>query len=62
MNDPMPHVPQLYSVAQVAEHLNLCTKTVLSLIRKKTLPAHQIGKQYRVAKSDLAAYLVKVKT
>lgn len=59
MNNPLPRVPRLYSVAQVAEHLGLCTKTVLGLIHGKALPACQIGRQYRVSENGLLAYLMK---
>lgn len=61
MNNPAPRVPRLYSVAQVAEHLNICTKKVLGLIRSNTLSAHQIGKQYRISENALLAYLNSTK-
>ena len=45
--------PHLYTVDQVAERLNLHAKTVRRYIRDGRLKAKRIGKEYRVARSDL---------
>lgn len=45
----------MYSVEQVAERLGLHVRTVRSYIRGGRLRAVRIGKQYRIARSDLDA-------
>ena len=44
-----------YSIEQVAERLGLHVKTVRGYVREGRLKAVRIGKQYRIAASDLAA-------
>ncbi|MGA3490254.1 helix-turn-helix domain-containing protein [Micromonosporaceae bacterium DT55] len=46
---------EMYSVEQVAERLGLHVRTVRSYIRGGRLKAVRIGKQYRIARSDLDA-------
>ncbi|MCG5434948.1 helix-turn-helix domain-containing protein [Micromonospora foliorum] len=46
---------ELYSVEQVAGRLNLHVRTVRGYIRSGRLRAVRIGKQYRIAASDLDA-------
>ncbi|MBE1583844.1 helix-turn-helix domain-containing protein [Nonomuraea angiospora] len=45
-----------YTVEQVASLLGLHVKTVRNYVRDGRLPAVRIGKQYRIAKEDLAAF------
>jgi excisionase family DNA binding protein len=45
-----------YSVEQVAERLGLHVRTVRGYIRDGRLTAVRIGKQYRIARADLAAF------
>ncbi|MEV4177592.1 helix-turn-helix domain-containing protein [Nonomuraea sp. NPDC049709] len=45
-----------YTVEQVANLLGLHVKTVRNYVRDGRLPAVRIGKQYRIAKEDLAAF------
>ncbi|WP_043627285.1 helix-turn-helix domain-containing protein [Nonomuraea candida] len=45
-----------YTVEQVAELLGLHVKTVRNYVRDGRLPAVRIGKQYRIAREDLAAF------
>ncbi len=45
------------TVEDVAEELRVCTKTVLTLIRKEGLPARKVGKSYRVFSEDLHTWL-----
>ena len=45
----------MYSVEQVAERLGLHVRTVRGYIRTGRLKAVRIGKQYRIARSDLDA-------
>ncbi|MET7945901.1 helix-turn-helix domain-containing protein [Micromonospora sp. NPDC005324] len=46
---------EIYSVEQVADRLNLHVRTVRGYIRSGRLRAVRIGKQYRIAASDLDA-------
>ncbi|GAA2741573.1 helix-turn-helix domain-containing protein [Kitasatospora cinereorecta] len=48
--------PQYYSVEQVATLLGLHVRTVRGYIRDERLKATRIGKQYRIAREDLAAF------
>jgi excisionase family DNA binding protein len=47
---------QLYSVEQVANRLGLHVRTVRGYIREGRLKAVRIGKQYRIAATDLEAF------
>jgi excisionase family DNA binding protein len=47
--------PEIYSVEQVAALLGLHVKTVRNYVREGRLKAVRIGKQYRIAREDLAA-------
>ncbi|QBI21521.1 DNA-binding protein [Egibacter rhizosphaerae] len=49
--------PQLWTVAEVAEHMRVSTMTVYRLIKAGTLPAIRVGKNYRIRGGDLAAFL-----
>jgi excisionase family DNA binding protein len=49
-------VGELYSAEQVAERLGLHVRTVRSYVRQGRLKAVRIGKQYRIAGEDLAAF------
>src|SRR5690606_10265103 len=44
---------KMYSVEEVADHLGLHVRTVRGYIRTGRLKAVRIGKQYRIAQSDL---------
>ncbi|MEY8037961.1 helix-turn-helix domain-containing protein [Saccharopolyspora cebuensis] len=46
---------EMYSVEQVADLLGLHVRTVRGYIRSGRLPAVRIGKQYRIARTDLDA-------
>ncbi|WP_328995064.1 helix-turn-helix domain-containing protein [Kribbella sp. NBC_01245] len=46
---------ELYSVEQVADRLGLHVRTVRNYVRDGKLKAVRIGKQYRIAREDLAA-------
>ncbi|MFD9892654.1 helix-turn-helix domain-containing protein [Amycolatopsis sp. NPDC059027] len=47
---------ELFSVEQVAARLGLHVRTVRNYVRDGRLKAVRIGKQYRVAAADLAAF------
>jgi excisionase family DNA binding protein len=46
---------RMYSVEQVADRLGLHVRTVRGYIRTGRLPAVRIGRQYRIARTDLDA-------
>lgn len=48
---------QLYSAEEVAEQLGLHVRTVRGYLRDGRLRAVRIGKQYRVAREDLEAFV-----
>ncbi|MGH3440630.1 MAG: helix-turn-helix domain-containing protein [Nitriliruptorales bacterium] len=48
---------ELLTVAEVAELLRVSTMTVYRLIRTGDLPAVRVGRNYRVRRPDLEAYL-----
>ena len=49
-------VQQLLSAQQAAEILGLQVRTVRQYVRQGRLPGVRIGKQYRIARSDLEAF------
>lgn len=49
--------PSLLTAAEVADDLRVSTMTVYRLIRSGALPAVRVGRNYRVRRADLVAYL-----
>lgn len=49
----------ILTVAQAAEYLKVCEKTVRRLISNKELSASKVGKSWRIQKSDIEKYLVE---
>ncbi|WP_327581179.1 helix-turn-helix domain-containing protein [Nonomuraea sp. NBC_00507] len=45
-----------YTVEQAARRLGLHVKTVRNYVRDGRLPAVRVGRQYRIARQDLAAF------
>jgi excisionase family DNA binding protein len=50
-------VPWLISVAEAAQHLGVSSKTVRRWIEQGELPHHRLGRQIRIAESDLIVFL-----
>jgi excisionase family DNA binding protein len=50
-------VKQLYSTEEVAEQLGLHVRTVRGYVRDGRLRAVRIGKQYRITREDLEAFV-----
>ena len=50
-----PH--RFLTIAEVAELLQVCTRTVRRWIKSGVLPAHRIGGVVRIAEADLLAFL-----
>ncbi len=49
----------ILTVAQAAEYLKVCDKTVRRLITKKELAASKVGKSWRIQKADIDEYLLQ---
>ena len=49
--------PSAMDINEVAEVLNICTKTVYKLIRTGEIPAVRVGKKLRVAKKNMYVFL-----
>lgn len=49
----------ILTVAQAADYLQVCDKTVRRLIAKNELIASKIGKSWRIQKKDIDEYLVE---
>lgn len=49
----------IMTVAQAAEYLKVCDKTIRRLISKKQLEASQVGKTWRIKKSEIDRYLIE---
>jgi excisionase family DNA binding protein len=52
-----PPMQRMLSVADVAERLQLCARTIRRAIANGELHVHQIGRQYRVAEDDLTLFV-----
>lgn len=48
----------ILTIAQTAEYLQVCDKTVRRLIANKQLSASKIGKTWRIKASDIDEYLM----
>lgn len=58
MNEQQPYL----TVKEVAKLLNIPISGVQRLIREKRLPAHLIGRTYRIAPQDFENYLRQTRT
>jgi excisionase family DNA binding protein len=56
MPPPAPPAHSLLSIEQVAQILNLHVRTVRNYVRKGSLQATRIGKQYRIGLQELEAF------
>jgi excisionase family DNA binding protein len=48
---------KFYSVAQIAERLSVCPKTVRRLISSGKLHTHKVGRVHRISEEDLSTYM-----
>jgi excisionase family DNA binding protein len=46
-----------FTIAEVAERLNVCERTVRPWIAAELLPVHRFGRTVRISEADLAAFL-----
>lgn len=47
----------LMTIAQAAEYLKVCDKTVRRLIKRQELTASKVGRSWRIQKADIDKYL-----
>jgi excisionase family DNA binding protein len=52
-------IPKFFSIAQVAELLEVSTKTVRRWIDQRLLAAHRVGGLVRIAEHDLRVFLTQ---
>ena len=52
----------MMSVAEIANKLNVTTKTVQRWITEKRLPAYQFGREYRIKEEDFNMFVESSKT
>ena len=52
-------LPRLLAVGEVAELLQVSSKTVRRWIERQELRTHRLGRQLRVAEEDLTAFLAQ---
>jgi excisionase family DNA binding protein len=51
--------PRMLTVVEVADRLQVCTKTVRRSIEAGDLHAHRIGRLRRIAEDDLLLFIAK---
>ena len=52
-----PAAKQFYSIAEVADLLDVHSRTVRRWLGKKELIAHRFGRQLRISRADLEAFV-----
>ncbi|WHH60954.1 helix-turn-helix domain-containing protein [Petroclostridium sp. X23] len=52
---------EILTVSQVAEYLQLSEMTTYKLVQEGKIPAFKIGRHWRVKKSDLNAFIERLK-
>ena len=55
--EPITHKPQLYTVADLAEILQVPYARAADLIRSSRIPAIRIGRQVRISPDALSAFI-----
>lgn len=53
---------QSYTIEEVAQFLKVSKLTIYDLVKKGDLPVFRVGRQMRVDRADLQAYIQKRKT
>lgn len=51
----------LMTIAQAAEYLKVCDKTVRRLISRQELAASKVGRSWRIQKIDIDKYLTETR-
>ncbi len=55
---PQVHVPQLFTLEQIAERFEVSVKTVRRWVGAGELPAHYLGRQVRITEQDARAFVM----
>ncbi len=50
---------KFFTLGEVAEILNVCTRTVRRWIKSGELPVHRFGTAVRIAESDLKGFIAR---
>ena len=58
-NANLRHTPQFYTVAQIAEILDVSQRTVRRWIDSGELIAHRLGRNLRISGGDFDAFLIR---
>ncbi|WP_257346923.1 helix-turn-helix domain-containing protein [Pseudalkalibacillus decolorationis] len=53
--------PEIMTVSQVAEYLQISEVTTYKLVQENKIPGFKIGRHWRVKKEDLTIYIEKLK-
>lgn len=61
MSQKITIAAQFWSIAQVAEALQVSTRTIQNWITADLLPAHRLGGLWRIADSDLQDFLKRTR-
>jgi len=59
VNTPPNRIPRLHTLAETADILRVCTKTVRRLIQRDELRALRVGNRFRIADADIRNYLAR---
>lgn len=59
MGVPLPRLPRLLTLTEVAERLVVSPKTLRRWITLEQLRIHRLGRQIRVSEEDLHAFLAQ---
>lgn len=54
----LKHYPDILNAEQAAEILDISKKTLYKTIKEKRIPAIKIGREYRIAKTNLMKIVV----
>jgi excisionase family DNA binding protein len=57
MTTLLSKLPRLFTVSEVAQHANVCSRSVRRWIKDGQLSVHRLGRQLRVSEDDLLAFL-----
>ncbi len=57
MANPPTRLPQFFSVADIAHHVGVSTRTIKRWIKHGDLHAHRLGRQLRIAEDDVDAFI-----
>jgi len=62
VSETSPELPQLLTVAQFAQRLAVCRRSVERLIAAQEIRAFKIGRSTRIAVSELVRFVAKLQS